>query len=243
MQRKASKFEVEFIRKEKVSQDAYSFYFNRKGLDFDFIPGQYLKLFLDIDNPDEKGSSRYFTISSSPTDRDFLTITTRIIKSSFKIKLNSLNAGEKVRAFGPIGYFDFDPNSLYNNIFIAGGIGVTPYHSLLRYIDSKNLSPKVTLFAAFSYKKDVIFYDEFKEISERSSNINIIYTLTKEDNLYPDFENKRVSIDMIKKYVHEYNNSKFFITGPYEMVISTFEMIKNSGIEEENIFKEDFPGY
>lgn len=240
---KASKFELAFIKKEKKSKDAYSFYFDRKGLDFNFIPGQYLKLFLDIENPDERGSSRYFTISSSTTDKDYLTITTRIVKSSFKIKLNSLKPGDKVRAFGPIGYFDFDLKFEGQNIFIAGGIGITPYHSILRFVDSKKLKSKITLFVSFPNKEEVIFYDELKEMEKTNPNIKIIYSLTKEDNSYPKLETGRITPEMIKKYVQDYSFSRFFITGPEIMVLSMFDSIKKSGIVEENIFKEDFPGY
>lgn len=243
MQNKASKFELFFLKKEKKSRDAYSFYFDRKGLDFDFIPGQYLKLFLDILDPDERGSSRYFTISSSPTDKDYLTITTRIIQSSFKLRLNSLVSGEKVRAFGPIGYFDFDPKFKNENIFIAGGIGVTPYHSILRFVKSKKIKSKITLFVSFPNRDEAIFFDELKEIEKSNSDIRIVYSLTKEDKIYPEFEKGRIDIDMIKKYVQDYKSSKFFITGPEAMVLSLYDSLKDWGIQEENIFKEDFPGY
>jgi glycine betaine catabolism B len=243
MQIKASKFELNFLKKEKKSIDAFSFFFDRKELDFDFIPGQYLKLFLDIENPDERGSSRYFTISSSPTDKDYLTITTRVIQSSFKIKLNSLNPGDKVRIFGPIGYFDFDPNLDTKNIFIAGGIGITPYHSILRFIESKKIKSKITLFVSFPRREEAIFFDELKELCKTNPNLKIVYSLTKEDNIYPEFESGRIDLDMIKKYVQDYSKSKFFITGPEEMVLSMFESLKSSGIAEKNIFKEDFPGY
>lgn len=242
MQNKSSKFEIEFLKKEKESLDAFSFYFKRPK-NFNFISGQYLKLFLEIKNPDERGSSRYFTISSSPTDKEYLTITTRIIKSSFKLKLNSLNTGEKLIISGPIGYFDFDSENSSENIFIAGGIGVTPYHSILRYIDAKKIISKIILFASFASKEDVLFFDEFKKIEKSNSKIKIVYSLTKEKNLYPDFETGRITLDMIKKYVQDYNKSKFFITGSYAMVEAAFEMIRDSGTPEENIFKEDFPGY
>ena len=239
---KANKFELRFHHKEQLIKDTYTFYFEKpKG--FNFIPGQYLKIYLEIENPDERGSSRYFTISSSPTDKDFITITTRVIKSSFKIKLASLNPGEKGIAFGPLGYFDFDPKTNKQNIFIAGGIGLTPYHSILKFIDYNKVKTNIILFAAYPFKENVIFYDELKEIEKRNSTIKVVYTLTKENKLYPGYEKGRVDENMIKKYVHNFLDSNFFIVGPPVMVESMFNMVIKLGISEKKIFKEDFSGY
>lgn len=240
---KAGKFELTFLKKEKQSYDAYSIYFDRKNLNFNFKAGQYLKLFLDIEKADARGSSRYFTISSSPTDKDYLTITTRIIKSSFKLTLNFLKPGDKLKAFGPIGYFDFDPEINKDVVFIAGGIGVTPYHSLIRYIDFNDFSTKVTLLASFDLKKNAVFYNEFKEVERKNSAIKIIYSLTKENKSIPGFESGRIDENMIKKYVHNISFQKYFITGPQAMVENLYSMIKNLNISDEKIFKEDFPGY
>lgn len=241
--KKAEKFELKFVKKEKVAKDTYSFYFDRKKTNFDFISGQYLKLFLDIENPDERGSSRYFTISSSPNDPDYLVITTKIIESSFKINIFSLKPGEKINAFGPIGYFDFDIKSKNQNIFIAGGIGMTPYHSILKSLEFSKLNPKITLFVSFKNRDDIIFFNELKEIEKKKTALKIVYSLTNEDKNYPEFEKGRINIDMIKKYVQDYTKADFFLVGSESLVESIFEMLRSGGVLEDRIFKEDFPGY
>lgn len=242
--KKAAKFELTFLRKEKLSKDVYSFYFSRKGLDFDFIPGQYLKLYLPIKNPDARGSSRYFTMSSSPTDLGFLTITTKIIKSSFKMRLNSLKPGEIVTAFGPIGYFNFDIKNKKPKIFLAGGIGITPHHTILRYIDNKalKLSASVTLIVSFSFREEVIFFEELKEMESRNSNIRVVYTLTHDNNMYPEFEKGRINADMIKKYT-QHKDSEFFIVGSEAFETNMIKLVKSLEVLEANIFTENFPGY
>jgi len=239
---KAVKFELEFVKKQKESKDAYTFYFKRPK-QFDFFSGQYIKIFLDIENVDYRGGSRYFTISSSSDDKDFLTITTRIIKSSFKLKLNSLPSGSKLMAFGPVGYFDFDPNNNLPNIFLAGGIGVTPFHSFIRssYMIKDYPRYLITLFASFSHKEDILFFDEFKEYEKMNPSFEVIYTLTKDKD--PRFENGRISEEIIKKYSHSYKEANYFITGSETMVSSLYELVLSMGIPEKNIFKEDFPGY
>ncbi|MBP9716627.1 MAG: FAD-dependent oxidoreductase [Candidatus Levybacteria bacterium] len=240
---KAQKFELEFIKKEIVSKDAYSFYFNRKKHRFNFSPGQYLKLFLDIENPDERGSSRYFTISSSPTDKDFLTITTRVIKSSFKLKLNSLNPGDRVRAFGPIGYFDFDIKDNREQVFLAGGIGMTPAHSILRLVDAKKEKTKILLIVSFPKFSEIIFYEDLKEIESRNKNIKIIYTLTNEDKKIEGFEKGHINESLIKKYSKDLKNTKYFIVGSESFEYSMINLLTKMKIKEENMFKENFPGY
>ncbi len=240
---KAQKFELEFIKKELVSNDAYSFYFNRIGLRFNFSPGQYLKLFLDIESPDERGSSRYFTISSSPTDKDFLTITTRVLKSSFKLKLNSLNPGDKVRAFGPIGYFDFDTKDNREQVFLAGGIGMTPAHSILRLVDAKKEKTKILLIVSFTKFSEINFYEDLKEIETRNKNIKIIYTLTNEDKKNEGFEKGHINESLIKKYSKDFKNTKYFIVGSESFEYSMVNLLTKMKIKEENMFKENFPGY
>lgn len=101
----AKQFTVRFIKKEKLKNNIFSFYFDREDTVFIFLSGQYVQLTLPHADTDERGSSRYFTISSSPTERDYLTITTRVGKSSFKKALSGLTPGTKVQFFGPIGTF------------------------------------------------------------------------------------------------------------------------------------------
>src|SRR3989338_11643822 len=90
MSNKNIPFFLPFLKKEQLTADTYSFYFRRTGEERDFTPWQYFEMKLDIKNPDERGDTRVFTISSSPTEVGIFTITTRIIQSSFKFRLNEL---------------------------------------------------------------------------------------------------------------------------------------------------------
>ncbi len=239
------KFETKFIKKEKLTDEIYTFYFDRvkrgSAEYFDFIPGQYVRLTLRIDNPDGRGSSRYFTISSSPTDLEYFTITTRIIKSSFKKSLLALKSGEKVKVYGPMGYFDFEYKDSAPKILLAGGIGITPFYSLLRFIDAKKLKQKITLFVSFADREEMIFFDELKEVEKRNSNIKVIYTLTKEK--CSEFEYGRINEQLIKRYAKDYKDSKFFIVGSEEMEEALYGIVSKMGIKDKNIFKENFSGY
>ena len=241
-----TKFELPFAKKDQLTKDTYTFYFDRvkRGFaeNFDYHAGQYFRVSLPIENPDERGSSRYFTISSSPTD-EFLTITTRIIQSSFKMKLNSLKPGEKMTFFGPFGDMFQDEEDSTPKIFLAGGIGLNPSHSMLRFIDNKKLNVNFTLVVSFSLKEEVIFYEELKEIEKRNPTVKIVYALTKEQNSYPGFETRRIDGNLIKKYAQDIVGSKFFISGPPVMVEAIENIVKEMGVEEKKIVAENFTGY
>ncbi len=235
---KAGSIELEFIRKIPLNENTYEFHF-KKPRGFKFIPGQYLKISLPVSNPDMRGSSRHFTISSSPKDKD-LTITTRIIRSSFKMHLNELKEGEVIKAFGPIGYFTFDLKSKKTKIFLAGGIGLTPYRSLLRSLDGKKGIQNIYLFISFPSKNESVYLEELKELEQKNPFI-IIYTFTRK--FEANFEKGRITKELIAKYIPDYKDAEFFIVGSEEVEQAFLKLVKSMSVVEKNIFSENFPGY
>ncbi len=237
---KANKYELEFSFKKQLTHETYEFYFKRPK-ELSFKAGQYMKYSLDISKSDDRGASRYFTISSSPLNKEYITITTRVIQSSFKIALSNMEKGDKIRSFGPLGYFTFDPKSRKNKIFLAGGIGVTPYHSILKTIQGKRSLANIILFDSWPRAKDAVYLSELKEVEARNKNIKVIYTLTQENK--EGFEYGRISPQLIEKYMPNYKDAEFFVVGSEEVEAALLKMVKDMGVAEENIFSENFPGY
>lgn len=243
-------FYLPFLKKEKVAKDTHSFYFDRvkRGFaseQFDFLPGQYVRMTLDIKNPDNRGNLRPFTIASSPLEKNHIMITTKIIKSSFKKRLVDLTSQEKVKFFGPMGGFVLKEEEKDSRVFLAGGIGITPFHSMITYAHVKKLSIPITLIVSFSTIEDVVFKEELEDIANKNPHIKVIYTIThpEESKMTWKGETGRISEDLIKKYVPEILTPEYFIVGPPAFVAAIEEVVENMGVPSEKIFIENFTGY
>lgn len=226
---KAKLYSLSFLKKEQVAKDTYTFYFKR-GKFPDFIPGQYLRL--EIPHPaDERGTTRYFTISSSPRDKKQLTITTKIIKSTFKKALFALKPRTKVNAFGPMGWFLLPKDESFEKVFISGGIGITPFRSLLTTLQKEKLPTRMTLIATFATQEHAVFSHELLEVSKNNAQIKIVYTFSG------------VSKELFNKHISALKKPVYYIVGSEEMVAETKVLLLDLGVAEEKIQTEDFTGY
>lgn len=227
----AKYFNLNFIKKEKLSSDVFSFYFNRRNLNFNFLAGQYIHMYLPVINEKGRGNSRMFTISSSPLEKDYLSITTKRGKSLFKKTLFNLKSNTSVKFYGPSGSLVIDEIKKPSYVFLAPGIGITPFRSIIKYVSQKNLKIPITLLTSFSKKEDFLFSQELLGISNFNSNIKVVYTLN------------RISDSFIKKYIKNINVHSYYIVGSALSIADLEEMLSQMGIINERIFIEDFEGY
>ncbi len=225
-------FSPKLIKKIQLTADTFSFYFTRPP-DFEFVPGQYIKMTLNIENPDDRGPSHFFSIASSPTEREHLMITTRILQSTFKKTLGNLPIGAEVQMRGPHGMFILEEENPRAKVYLAGGIGITPARSMLVYLRDKNLSIPFALMVSFSNRDEIIFFEELNSLSNEVRKI--VYVVTSEEG--------RIDGDKIKKDAPDFLNSLFYISGPAGFVEAMEKLVKSIGVLEENIKAEDFPGY
>lgn len=236
-------FNTPFIKKIQESDDSYSFYFDRKNVSFNFLPGQYIKISLNIENPDDRGSTRFFSVASSPTEHDYLFITTRIIKSSFKLALSSLKKGEVVRFMGPYGKFVLREDENRPKVFVAGGIGVTPFRSMIKYSQNNNFQNVLYLFNSFKDSKDITYYSEMNRIKESYLVFNYIPTVTENKSLNWVGKTGRIDAEMIKTYIKDISSPIYYVAGPEVMIDALSKVISDMGVRSEDIRSEGFPGY
>jgi ferredoxin-NADP reductase len=237
-------YTIQYIKKRKLAKNTYLFYF-KKPKGFDFIAGQYNRWTLPITTTDGRGSSRFFTISSPPSEKDFLIVTTKTIQSDFKKELLKLHENQKIKIFGPMGQFVIDETSKKEHVFLAGGIGITPFYSMLADAAAKNSNKKLTLFVSFSIPEEAVFLNELTEIAKNHSNLHVIYTITQpqKSQIPWNGETGRISEDMIKKYLMNISQSIFYIVGSPLMVEGTRQMLEDMHVPNEQIKTEQFTGY
>lgn len=218
-------------RKQKNTKDIWSFYFEPMSK-FKFMPGQYLEWTYSHKNPDSRGFRRYFTISSSPEEK-YVILTTKLSQnpSSFKKALIKMNAGEQITASRPQGEFILPKAKETPLAFIAGGIGVTPFRSMVKNLLEKNEKRDVTLFYSNKTSKDVAFKDLF----DHAQNIGVktIYIETQKDGY--------INEKMIKEKLPDYQKRVFYVSGPEPMVESFKKMLLKMKVK--SIKTDFFPGY
>lgn len=229
-------------RKEKLANDIYDFVFKNNS-PFNFIPGQYLEWTLDVKKQDSRGNRRYFTISSSPTELDIrIGIKFYENSSSFKKSLLNLKAGDKVLAGSLSGDFTVTKSKEEKFVFIAGGIGITPFRSILKYLIDKNIKKDIILLYSNKLKGEIVYVDIFNKAYEQLG-IKTHYNLTDLQSIPQDWngEKGRINAEMIKKLIPDYKDRVFYLSGPHGMITGFEETLESLSVKK--IKKDFFPGF
>lgn len=230
------------ILETKVSEILYrtynviSFMFPRP-VSFEYEAGQFM--FITINT--EMGKNRkHFTISSSPTD-NYLEFTKRLTGSDFSIGLKALKVSDWIKIEGPYGSFVLEPG--FEKIaMLSGGIGITPFRSMLRYCTTMKLDNDITLLYISRHQEDILFRDEFERLCQQNENLRIIHTLSAPDQNWRG-ETGRIKDSMVKRLIPDYMQRLFYICGPPALVEDMESVLKSIGQPDEMVRKEAFPGY
>ena len=262
---KPSQLELTLIKKDKVEgTDVMSFKFSNQNDQvqdkplIDYTAGQFA--FFDIGEVynDPKGPIRHFTISSSPTE-NFIMFSTRIRDSPYKKRLSTLERGAKVKVRGPEGKFVLHEDYSKPAVFLSGGIGVTPFRTMIKYATDKQLPVKIIMFDSNRNQDNILFKKEFDDWASINKNLKIIYTISEKDQhdqssssslsraSYWKGEYGRIDKAMILKHIEDnniLNNSIFYICGPPGMLKAMQILLQEElEIPKERIKIEEFTGY
>lgn len=227
----------------QLSRDTFEFIFD-KDPGFAFIPGQYLEWTLAHKNEDSRGNRRYFSISSSPTENKL----SMIVKfysppSSYKKELISLNQGGKIIASQVSGDFVLPKDLKKPLVFIAGGVGIAPFRSMIQYIVDRNMRVDIVLIFANRTREDIIYSDLFERA--RLNGVKSIFVLTDTSRIPSDWQGVggHITEQNIKQIVPDSPNRIFYISGPQLMVENFKSTLRNAGVENNRIITDFFPGY
>jgi ferredoxin-NADP reductase len=213
--------------------------------DFVFKAGQYIDLTLSAaQRVSSNGLTHTLSIASSPFD-EVLLVTTRIRNTVFKQALSILPIGSGVTIDGPMGSFSLHNNTARPAVFLAGGIGIAPFLSMLSYATGEGLRHPVVLFYANRYLEDAAFMNPLWKLEQANPRFRFIPTLTRTDKNYRGWKGQtgHISSEMLVAQVGIVRGPIYYIAGPPTMVAATRRTLSEAGVDEDDIRTEEFAGY
>lgn len=201
----------------------------RKPAHFRYTAGQFIELYLPHDIADDRGQKRWFTLSSSPTE-DHLMITTRGYggdSSSFKQQLFALKPGDSVEMSDPMGDFVLPKDTHIPLVFVAGGIGVTPFRSIAQWLIDHDEQRHIQFLYGVKSNQELIFLDAFNKLGVPPQAIT----------------DKPLTAELIETQANGIDDKLVFISGPEPMTEKIVEDLKEKGFPYEQLVTDYFPGY
>lgn len=237
-------YRTKLKKKEEVAEGTTAFYFE-KPAGFMYKPGQHIDIkLLNPRETDAEGNSRIFSLVSAPYEED-ITVTTRMRPTAFKRVFGAMPLGTEVEFEGPFGSMVLHNDSMKPAVFLAGGIGITPFMSMVREAIYEKLPHKIYLFYSNRRPEDTAFLKKLQETQKRNPNFVLIATMTDAEKSAKPWNGERGYIDgaMLKKFVSDLTKPIYYLAGPPLMVQAMREMIVKAGADEDNIKSEEFAGY
>jgi len=210
-----------------------------------FRPGQYIEWTLPHANPDSRGIKRYFTIASSPNER-VVRLGVRIGDqiSSFKTALKSLPVGGTTYASHLMGDFVLPDDPNQKLVFIAGGIGITPFRSMVQYLMDIGEKRDIVLLYACASCTDFIYTDLFNRAKD-VFGLKTVEIVTDPANVTPGVVCRTgyVDVKLLTEEVPDFRDRKFYLSGPVAMVKAYKQLLLSLSIPARNIATDYFPGF
>ncbi len=235
--------EATFLRVQEEAPGVKSFLFKYDKAHFNYKSGQSLLLFPSKDDP----SIRHpLSIASAPSE-DFLMISTKIRhESPFKTRLDTLKPGDTVSIMGPGGnHFTLPEQGDNQIVFLGGGIGITPFRSMIKHATDNQLPFKITLLYSNRAPEDIVYKKDWKEFQEKNPNLTVVQTITRPEESNEEWKGRTGKIDanLIREYTTDLKKAIFYICGPPRLIADLSGTLTEMGVNPEQIRMENFRGY
>lgn len=207
-----------------------------------YRPGHYFWVELpDREHQDEKGLRRHISLVTSPTDTGVVGLATRLRDTAFKRTLAELEVGDEVEVEEPKGSFLLPEDTSPEYVFVAGGIGITVFRSMLRYIADEGLPYRITLVYSNRDRESAAFLDELVELEEKIEGLRVVLTMTEDAGW--EAESRRIDAAMLRVHVGELEDKQFLVAGPPTMTDAVVEALLAAGVPEDRVLADKFSGY
>lgn len=232
------------LRKEQVAEGTMRFHF-AKPEGFEYRAGQSMDLTL-VEPPetDAEGNTRAFSLNSIPSEPE-LSITTRLRDTAFKRVLRDLEPGAPFVIDGPFGSFTLHENAARPAVFLSGGIGITPFYSIIRDAAARELPHKLFLFYSNRRPEDAAFLEELTALAAAHPQFSFIPTMTLMEQSSQPWQGERGFIDsaMISRHLAGVQDAIYYLAGPAAMVAAMRTALTGMGVSNDDIRTEEFSGY
>ena len=229
--------------KEEVAKQTLMVTFDLLGEEVEFRAGQYFWVTLpNIGYDDERGLRRHITVVTSPNERGVLGFATRMRDTAFKKTLAELEVGAEVDVEQPKGDFSLPLDTERPYVFIAGGIGITVFRCMLRYIVEEGLEHRVTLVYSNRDRESTAFFDELEAMDRDNENISVVFVMTDEPGW--EGETRRVDANVLREHLDsELADYVHIAAGPPGMVEAMESALSGAGVPEDQVIVQRFAGY
>ena len=238
-----------FRSRTEVADRTMEFRFE-KPPELKFKAGQYVDLtLLDPPETDDEGNTRSFSICAAPDDEE-LAIATRLRDSAFKRVLQRMTPGTGIQVEGPYGDFVLHANPERPAVLLAGGIGVTPFRSMVRQHARRGSTRRILLFHSNRRPEDAAYLNEFRDFARENPNFTFVPTMSRPESSRLPWTGEvgRIEYDLITRYLRDGSVDEsappvFYIAGPPGMVGDLRAMLTDAEIGDDDIRIEEFAGY
>jgi ferredoxin-NADP reductase len=234
--------EAKIKEKTEVAKRTLMVVFDLLGEEVDFVPGQYFWVELpDRGYHDERGLRRHISIVTSPNERGVLGFATRLRESAFKHTLSQLDVGDEVIVEEPKGDYHLPEDTSKEYVFVAGGIGITVFRSMLKYIAEEKLPYRITLVYSNRDLDSTAFLDELRDLEQQIDGLKMILTMTDDQTWEGD--TRRIDAEWLREALGDLGGFTYLVAGPPAMVNSVSDSLEEAGVQEEQVLRSRFAGY
>lgn len=237
-------YETKLLRSATVAENTRQFFFERPE-EFAYVAGQYVEVALiDPKETDAEGASRCFSLTSIPSEKE-LSFTTRMRDSAFKRVLGGMKEGDPIRLDGAFGSLTLHKKTERPAVFVAGGIGVTPFWSIIRDAAERKLPHTLTLFYSNRRPEDAPFLEELTALAAENPRFTLVPTMTQMESSSRPWKGEcgRLNAEFFARHCNDPASSIWYLAGPPKMVLSLKKEIVAAGADEDDLRTEEFSGY
>ena len=230
--------------RKEVAEGTMAFRFE-KPPGWTFKPGQYLDMtLLDPSETDSEGNVRSFSVASAPHEESLM-VATRMRDTAFKRVLRTMPFGTAVKIEGPSGDLILEKDLTRAAIFLAGGIGITPFRSIVHWAAKEKLPNRIVLFYSNRRPEDAPFLADLQNLERDNPKYKLISSMTEMEKSHQSWNGETGPINqgMLGRHLKGAASGIYYIAGPPDMVNGLQDMLKKAGVDDKDVRAEEFAGY